>query len=264
MRDLFEQRTIIGYLQNILDRNLSTKAFNKLCDFFDNGIHFLGLEKYSEALLEEIEEYQNAFRNNQGARKLHAPLCRDIHELLDKRIYEIDESKPGSIEKNIQAIACELGLDTIETDFLSLMIRYHIHEPLRSLIEALIGSANLDILDCCAACIGRSRQELSKRLRFDARLILSGLVEKASSFGQKYLDAYFQLPNIILKAIETNYDNVENIWDYILGKPQLPTLEWEDFEHISTARDKLEHFLKEVIRKKIPGINILLWGPPGT
>ncbi len=263
MNQFFEQVTIIGYLQNILDRNLSTTAFNEVCDFFDNDIHFLGLEEYAETLLEEIDKYQNAFRNNQGARKLYALLCRDIQELLDNRIYEIDESKPGTIEKNIQAIACELSLDPIETDFFGLLVRYHIHEALESLIDDLITNGHLGILDCCAACIGCSRQELSKRLRFDGRLILSGLVNKESS-TDKNLKLYFEMPDTILKAIQKNSDNMDNIRDYILGKPQLPSLEWEDFDHISTARDKLENFLKEVVRKKIPGINILLWGAPGT
>ncbi len=125
-----------------------------MTDFFEKDIHCLGLEQYAGGLLEVIDEYQNAFKNNQGARKLHAPLCRDIQELLDNRMAEINEIIPSDIEKNIQAIVCELRLDPIETDFFGLLVRYHIHDPLEFLIDNLTSSGHLGILDCCAACIG--------------------------------------------------------------------------------------------------------------
>ncbi len=190
-----------------------------MSDFFEKDIHFLGLEEYAGGLLEEIDEYQNAFKNNQGTRKLHAPLCRDIQELLDNRMAEINEIIPSDIEKNIQAIVCELRLDPIETDFFALLVRYHIHDPLEFLIDSLTSSGHLGILDCCATCIGCSRQELSKRLRFDGSLIQFGLVNKESSTIKK-LKFYFERPDTILKAIQTNSDNIR---DYILGKYQLPT-----------------------------------------
>lgn len=64
--------------------------------------------------------------------------------------------------------------------------------------------------------------------------------------------------------MQKTLNNLDDVRKYILGETQLPTLEWDDFDHICSARDKLATFLKEATLKKIPGVNILLWGPPGT
>jgi len=262
MIEKFEQRTIIQYMQNILSKELSAHAFKELCDFLETGMPFLGIEEDIDEILETIDDYQNAIRKNSGARKLYRVLHNEISGLLEKRGKDIANAPTGSIENNIRTIATELELDPIEADFFALLVRYRIHEPLYSLLNDLTRE-HIGILDLCSTCIGQDRNNLAERLRQSSRLITSGVIVQQSRNG-KDLDDHFDMPEVISTAMQKTLNNLDDVRKYILGEIQLPTLEWDDFDHIYSARDKLATFLKEATLKKIPGVNILLWGPPGT
>lgn len=262
MIEAFEQLTIIRYMRNILSKELSARAFKQVCDFMETGMPFLGVEEDIDEVLETIDDYQKAIRKNSGARKLYKVLHYEISDLLEKRACSIIDAPTGSIEKNIRTITTELELDSIETEFFALLVRYRIHKPLYYLLNDLTRE-HISILDLCSTCIGKNLKDLAERLRQNSRLIASGVIVHQSRNG-KDLDDHFDMPEVISTAMQRTLNNLDDIRKYILGELQRPTLEWDDFDHISSARDKLATFLKEATLKKIPGVNILLWGPPGT
>lgn len=262
MIEAFEQLTVIRYMQNILSKELSAHAFKEVCDFLETGMPFLGIEGNIDDILETIDDYQNAVRKNSGARKLYKVLHDEISGLLEKKAIDISNAPIGSIEKNIRTIAKELDLDPVEADFFALLIRYRIHEQLSSLFNDLTRE-HIGILDLCSTCIGQDPIELAERLRQSSRLITSGVIVQQSRNG-KDLDDHFDVPDVISTAMQRTLNNLDDVRKYILGDKQQPTLEWDDFEHIGSTRDKLAAFLKEATQKRIQGVNILLWGPPGT
>lgn len=262
MIEKYEQLTIISYMQNILSKELSAHAFKEVCDFLETGMPFLGIEGNIDDILDTIDDYQNAVRKNSGARKLYRTLHDEISGLLAKRVSDLNDASVGSIERNIRTIAKELDLDTIEADFFSLLVRYRIHEQLYSLLNDLTRE-HIGILDLCSTCIGQDRKDLAERLRQSGRLITSGVIVQQSRNG-KDLDDHFDVPDVISTALQKTLNNLDDVRKYILGETQSPTLEWDDFDHIGKTRDKLATFLTEATQKKIPGVNVLLWGPPGT
>jgi hypothetical protein len=175
MIDSFEQLTIIRYIQNILNKGLSTHAFKEICDFLETGMPFLGIRDDSDEFYETIDDYQNAVRSNSGARRLFRGLHNEIRRLLQKRAGEISCATTGSIEKNIRTIATELELDHIEGDFFALFVRYSIHMPLSSLINSLTRD-HVGILDLCSTCIGQDHKNVAERLGQNSRLITSGII----------------------------------------------------------------------------------------
>ncbi len=262
MIETFEQLAIIRYMQNLLGRKLSARAFKEVCDFLETGMPFLGIKDNSDDFLETIDDYQNAIRNNSGTQKLYRTLHDEIGGILEKRANDIADAPPGLIEKNIRMITGELEFDPVETDFFALLVRYRIHEPLHSFIDDLTNEY-IGILGLCSACIGREQKDLAERLRKNSRLMTSGVIVQQSYSG-KDLDDHFDIPDVIAAAMQEALNNLDDVRQNILGETRRPTLEWDDFDHIGRARDKLAAFLKEAIRNKIPGVNVLLWGPPGT
>ncbi|PLX88395.1 MAG: AAA family ATPase [Desulfuromonas sp.] len=262
MIEPFEQLTIIRYIQNILARDLSSQAFKEICDFLETGMPFLGIEGNLDDILDTIDEYQNAVRKNTGSRSLFRALHLEINALLQQRINIIKDARSGAIEKNIRTISDELELDPIEADFFALLVRYRTHDQLYSLLNDLTRE-HIGILDLCSTCIGKNRTPLAERLGQGSRLITTGVIIQKSRSG-KDLDDHFDVTDIISSAMQKTLNNLEDVRTYILGTPQPHTLEWTDFDHLGPTRDKLAAFLTEATRKKIPGVNILLWGPPGT
>lgn len=262
MKETFEQRAIIRYLQNLLAEDLSTKALKEMCDFFESGFFFLGIKDINEKTLELIDDYQSAVGNNEGARKLFRKAHIETSKLLEKRGKEIAAAVPGSLEKNIQSISSELNLDDLEQKIFALLVRYRIHDKFKSLLDDLT-RAHFGVVELCAICLGADKNKLSVRLRQDGRLLSSGVIIQTGGNGQD-IDDFFDIPDIITSAMQKTLITEEDVRKYILGDPLPPSLSWDDFEHLGDNRDKLATFLQKIVEQQIAGVNILLWGPPGT
>jgi SpoVK/Ycf46/Vps4 family AAA+-type ATPase len=262
MIEPYEQLAIIQQIQNLMKQKLSAHAFKVICDLLETGMPFLGIETNMDKALDMIDEFQNAVRKNSGARLLYRELHVLISQILNKRAQKIVKAMPGSIENNIRTIVQELNLDKIEAAFFAMIVRYKIHEPLYSLINNLTRE-HMSILELCATCLDVDRKEIAERLRQNSRLLTTGVIESRSRNG-KDMDDHFDIPDIISTAMQKTLSNLDDVRKYIIGEPVQPTLEWDDFEHLGATRDKLEKFLREATAKQITGVNILLWGPPGT
>jgi SpoVK/Ycf46/Vps4 family AAA+-type ATPase len=262
MIEAYEQLAIIKQIQNLMKQKLSAHAFKEICDLLETGMPFLGIETNMDKALDMIDEFQNAVRKNNGARPLYRELHVLISQILKKRAQKIVKAMPGSIENNIRTIAQELNLDETEAAFFALIVRYKIHEPLYSLLNNLTRD-HMSILELCATCLDVDRKEIAERLRQNSRLLTTGVIESQSRSG-KDIDDHFDIPEIISTAMQKTLSNLDDVRKYIIGEPVQPTLEWDDFEHLGATRDKLEKFLREATAKQITGVNILLWGPPGT
>ncbi len=262
MIEAYEQLAIINYLQNLLNKKLSAHAFKEVCDFLETGMPLLGIGGNIEKTLDMIDDYQNAIRGNSGARKIYRALHDDISKLLKNRVRKIEKATPGGIEKNIRTIVKELGLNELESALFSLILRYRIHDQLYSLLNDLTRE-HMGILDLCSTCLGYDRKDIAEHLRQNSRLITSGAIVQQTSNG-KDIDDHYDVPGIITTAMQRTLNNLDDVRKYIIGESLPATLEWDDFEHLGSTRDKLATFLAEATKKKIPGVNILLWGPPGT
>ncbi len=262
MIEEFEQLTIARYIQNLLNAKISAQALKEVCSFMETGLPFLGIQGSNETFLELVDDYQSAVRNNSGSRKLYKHIHEETSKLLNKCIKKKSKEAPGPIENNIMSISRELVLDDLEKDFFGMIVRYRVHDQLRSLLDDLTRE-HMGVMELCAICIGHSRSDLAERLRQKGRLLSSGVIVQSSRNG-KDVDDHFDIPDTISTAMQRTLANMDDVRQYILGEPLKASLDWDDFEHLGNSRDKLAAFLRKIVDQQIPGVNILLWGPPGT
>ena len=262
MAEAYEQLMLVGYLENLLRKNLSASALGDLCEFFENNMSLLGMTENTEPLLEQIEKFHTAVKKHTGVRKLHKQLFDEFKGRLKLRSAKLTKSKPGFTNSNISAIATELGLDAIEADIFALIVRCRVHDPFNDLLNELSRS-HMGILELISACLSHERQSVAERLRQNGKLFSTGVLISQHQ-GWDGTNVRVDVPNIILSAMQKALSSLEDIRKYIIGEPQQAHLQWQDFDHLGTSRDKLATFLAEAVRQQIPGVNILLWGPPGT
>jgi SpoVK/Ycf46/Vps4 family AAA+-type ATPase len=259
----FEQLTIINYLQNLLKNNrLSSAALKEVCDFLENKLTFLGIDGNNDKILDVLDDFKTTVKNNAGARKLYNSTVKEIGKVLTARKGVIKGASSSTIANNIATFTRELDLDELEAGFFGLIVRYRIHDQFSSLLNDL-SRDHLSVPELCAICLGTDRKVLAEKLSQSGRLLSSGAIVQMTHIG-KDVDDHFNLPDVIYHSMLKTIASTDDVRTFILGAPQKTSLSWDDFEHLGNTRNKLAAFLGNVVEQQIPGVNILLWGPPGT
>jgi len=126
-----------------------------------------------------------------------------------------------------------------------------------------ISANGVDIADICTTCLNITKDKFYKLLSSKDRLLTSGAIESPASTG-RYLNDCFNVPDLIVVAMQRAYTCQDSILQLIMGDPADASLDWQDFDHIANSRDRLLRFFKKAVKQRITGINILIYGPPGT
>ena len=263
MIEPYEQAKVISYLQNLLTRTLSRQAFEKLCLFLETALPLLGVEDNADALLATIDSYRNAADSKTLSRPIFKQLLNDIRTFLTRRSQAIGDAPCGVFADNLKVLASDINLNALESDVLGLFLRYRIYDQFFTLLNDLT-SDHFAPFDLCAACLGSTPGQLIYVLGQHDPLIASGVIVQYARSWSKGLDDYMDVPDVIVESMRKAMIYPDDVRQHILGEPQTASLEWSDFNHLGMTRDKLVLFLSQVCEQQIPGINILLWGAPGT
>lgn len=263
MIDSYEQKMVIGYLRHLLtDSRLSSKGLSEICDFLGNNANFLGLQQETDDLTEELDTASEVLSEKFVRRSLMRPIIRALDQQLSICQQQIITTQPSQLAQNLEVIGKDLDLGVEEQAFLGLLMRYFHYDRLQSLINDLTRQ-NISVLDVCTICLEMERNELDDILHPATRLLSSGVVRPVTRNGND-LDDFFEIPDSVRNALHKATGNSDDIRRYIFGTPAPASLTWADYEHLGDTLPRLAEFLRAAIEQQISGVNVLLWGPPGT
>lgn len=263
MIEPYEQFAITKYLLQLLTHGrLQAKALSEICEFLERNSSFLGLEPWEEMISEQLEDLQKAMSEKSGVRTAYRKTLSAIKGGLENHYDNLKGTPPGNLENNLAILAGELVLGPVERDFFGLLLRYHIHDNFQNLYNE-ITREHLNLHETCAYCLGLEPHTITDLLRPSSRLLSSGIIGQPGHSGNDF-DDQFEIPDAVRTGLQKACGVKEDIRHYILGHPATPSLDWNDFDHLGETRDRLAAYLTAALERRIPGVNILLWGPPGT
>ena len=264
-QDKFETTVLLNYLRNLLlGKRMPQKMFAVICEWLTDNLENLIVGKIDARIWEALEEYTSAIKEYSGVRAGQKNLISEIVELLDTTVKFASDIASSPLQRSLTVLSDEMKFDEIDRKILSLIVRYKVREDFESLFDKFIGSGG-NILHAISLFTGISKQCLSSHLSINSLLITSGFVQlKAGGYRRTDLTDRYDLPDSIADALIKTCDTTDDIRTHILGKPVKATLEWDDFAHLAQIRTSLFGFLKKSLHRQLPGINILLWGSPGT
>jgi len=263
MLEPYEQKTIIQYIQNIMNApSLSVTQLCVMCDSFDTLLPYLGIIDEYDNEFELFDKFTRATNRKEGARKMFLSVRTAMLQIIAKRKKEVCNAQPGRLAGNIIELSAELRLGLHEKTLLGLFLRYEIHEPINSLLNSLT-QQNMGVVEVCSICLDMDRNHFRKLLRQDERLLASGVIVPQSTNG-KDLNDQFEVSYLLLSAINRSFSSHDNLLQYLLGTPIEASLDWHDYDHLAEARDRLGLFISHAVKQQLQGVNILLYGPGGT
>ncbi len=263
MLDNFEKKVLRNYLRNLLsDTRMTQKMFAAVCDWLDDHLENITTDKIDEKTWKIINDYNYAIKERTGVKAYQEKFIAEITYTLSTSDVSINDVATSPLEKNLSLLGKEMKFDQTDQTIFGLAARYKIHEDLESLFDNLGGSP----IQTISLLTGLDKKIVTDKMGINSPLISSGLIQlKSASYGSKTdLTDRFDIPDAISNALYKTYDNSDDIRTHILGKPAQAELEWEDFDHLDEIRTRLSGFLKKSLQQNQSGINILLWGAPGT
>ena len=165
--------------------------------------------------------------------------------------------------RRLQALGETVGLGRTDLDILELLLRYRTQPIIESMVDDIFGRATRCITPfnlkglALPALLGASARAVHGRLREDAPLVRSGLVS-VDSDGD--LNVVGRLNRLVTAPGGARLDV-----NRLLFRAASPSeLRWSDFDHVARDRDHVADVLRGALEAGATGVNILLYGHPGT
>lgn len=265
MLDNFEKKVLRNYLKNLfLDKRMTQKMFSAACEWLDDHLENIFIGEISEKTWKAIDEYNYAIKERSGVKTRQKRFLAEMLHLLTTTDDSEDDMQTSSLGQSLAMLADEMRFDECDRIIFNLAARYRIHEGLENLFDNL-GVSGGTPLQTISLLTGLNKITVTERLSINSRLVSSGLIQlKSNSYSKTDMTDRLDLPDSIANALLKTCDNPDDIRTHILGESIQAELDWEDFSHLEEIRTPLFGFLKKSLQQNLTGINILLWGPPGT
>jgi transitional endoplasmic reticulum ATPase len=197
--------------------------------------------------------------------RVSAETLAALATLIERLLRSGEECAPRTsrLERRLTWLARALRLCLLDAAILGLVVRAALARPVRELLDRLDGNDGpvdyndetrvryiAALLRCPLAMVGR-------RLQADAPLRALGLVEDRG-WGDVAPSA------TVLSLARHGSDNPASLRRLLIGSTAASSLAWSDFAHLGDARALAERVLRDALRRRRRGVNILLYGAPGT
>lgn len=216
----------------------------------DSILSFLQLEKY-------LDTEDNKFTRDD--------VLSDARETLEKLEEQKNFSSAPTLSKNIAQITKLLKLKKYEQEILEFVMLIKQYEILYNAVGLLGNDLNAkQAKRALSAILDIPKDKVDKALSSDSKLSRSALViihkrntqslnNKFDSISDEFIDNMLSLDEDIEVMIKDSIRTCEE-----------PTLNLKDYKHVQDDIDILYPYLKNAIKQKQKGVNILLYGLPGT
>lgn len=193
---------------------------------------------------------------------------KDVLATLNKQFQKLEQKEvfttPFILEKNLKKLQEMLQLSEVELDLLTFVIYIYYYDVLESAGDTLSRSLPTDKLEhVLAILLDRSRGEIKAVLSSHSKLSSAGLIRLRPDNNEiKYkLDVLSE--EFVDKMMNFEGD-IEDMIKDVVRKCAPAELSITDFKHLDASLDLLIPYLNHTIACQKKGVNILLYGQPGT
>ncbi len=236
-------------LRVLVRLNIFNRFFDRYGGLHDpETMHILGLSE---------------FQQDEGVDK------KVIFSTLRDRLNTLEGDTPtlsnDVFSTNIATLQKSLGLTQCEIDILRFAIASSSSTGFNMVLETLGEMSNEQIRHTLSVILNVSRSEIDNALRANGALISSGLLRiNASGHYMHPLAQYFDVSASIKYALMQEQKTSSAILQCFFKIVEQSHLSIEDFSHLKRDIDLLICYLGSTGKGDVTGVNILIYGEPGT
>lgn len=170
------------------------------------------------------------------------PLASNVETL----VLALNVANPDAAWKIVGLVACCSRYDQVQY-FANTVLEAA--SPIARAIAMLVGEPQRVVEECLAA---------------NSDLMGAGLLQIRDGEQIGGYNARYAVPLRIGGSLDRTYASFSEMRDELLGEPLLSAVGPADYEHVAADRDLMTALLKGGSEKQSPGVNLLLYGPPGS
>jgi len=209
--------------------------------------------------------------NNLKAIDLSEDKCEDIKDkslfkLLKKtkRKFEQKNVKIDSVtENNLTWLQALVGLTDVELEILLFSICISTYSPLDSIANDLGNMTRSGAIKILAIILQIPQNDIRDALSRKGNLLSSGLL-KIKKDSNTDLESLLEIPDGISEVLSVEENERQNLLDQFFYQSNGSSLSLNDYPHIKKETTLVKQYLSAAIKKRKKGVNILLYGLPGT
>jgi transitional endoplasmic reticulum ATPase len=172
--------------------------------------------------------------------------------------------RPEPLSSNIDCLVTELGLPRASAKILRLVACYTRYEQIEYLCDHVTEALG-PISRAMAALTGEPARQIDRLLAPAGELAASGLLQWREAGDEiSGLRGRFAIPPKVNAFLDQSFQGFEQMREAFLGRPFASHIELSDFEHAALDRDLIVGVLRGAAEEGARGVNILLYGPPGS
>lgn len=251
----YEKRQLLAYLYEFMSKKSNLKEYlPKIIEWHEEtGHNYINNCNWDVAdNKDEFDSFERFFRRYRKEYFKRAELFR---QKLGNILLRKTQCKISAIGQKLEIIAKLFNLNELEKNVFGFYVRAKLNPALENMIFTIFGSHN-NKSTLPAFFLPYSQTEIGNCLNANSKLVTCGLIDND-------YDGDISATSRSIKIFGQQFFTVQELRELIFDKPLKTKLIWKDFKHIE-ERDYCAKLLKGALDCRAKGINILLYGEPGT
>lgn len=210
----------------------------------ENSLRAIGLEHLED---EEITKQQ---------------FLKALKEQREKH-WEIEVLPDNVLCENVGRLADYIGLNKVEKSILLFCVILKKDKGLMSVADTLGELSAEDVMIVLAEILNLNLKSVREALSKERILVKSGLLKvdrESSDELQHKLDILDGLPEVLEESGVT----VDSMLEYYFCLADKAVLKEDDYDHVADRFSLVQAHLEQAQRSNMSGVNILVYGPPGS
>lgn len=229
---------------------------------YDDVADYLGLSVWlnDEEILKEATKKYDPDNDKLGEKLIIKSMLKSLGEFESN-----DLTVSPILKRNIVKLTDLAGLNEIEQDILQLAVYLKYYDVLNEATRTL-GDLNMgQIVKVLSILLEHPQEDIREAITPRSRLMNSGIMSvdrfnNSSSLSNKIeLDTRF-----VDRMMTCDEEDIEALIKDSVRRCEHGILTLENYSHLSTETSTMLNYLAKAIDQKISGVNILLYGDPGT
>jgi transitional endoplasmic reticulum ATPase len=205
--------------------------------------------------------------------RIPRPRQRTIGEIAADLAVRLEDELSGrtwrqlsspELVRNVDQLSALLGLSEVEGTCLAFFVLLRAAPRLSQAANAFSGELGARQLnEHVALTLGLPIASVHSAMEPKSRLMASGLLRLKPGYCSLEDKIEWVSRSFADQLLSPDFDALRALRDRIVKAPP-PTLPWEAFDHLHGMRDVTLRFVQATLEAKSLGVNILIYGAPGT
>ena len=190
-----------------------------------------------------------------------------VHQYMDGLQNSLENSKNACLSPRAQnsfdCLAASMRLNATEQRLLEFFACLEIESTLQDMTRETKPKIQSDPIRFLSKILRLNYTEIVKALSSNGRLFHCGLLKK-NDHSSNLADIEITSKSLATRLLREIYDPLKVLKSFGILTPPEPELGLENYPHIQPSLDLLIPYLRFVHSKQKAGVNILIYGAPGT